>query len=216
MDRQVGDSLRVSGSAFRVVGIYETGDGFEDSGAVIPLEDAQTVTLQPHRVSMLYLKLRDPSDEAELRRRIERQYPDLSISTTTGFAAQEQMLQLLEVMAMAVAGLAILIGGLTMANTLFMSVFERTREIGVLRSLGWGRWRVLFLILGESLTLAMLGGIIGAAAGVGAVHAINRSSSMLGMFGSQFTPLLFVRAFVTVTVLGLVGGAYPALSLIHI
>ena len=210
MDRQVGDSLRVSGSAFRVVGIYETGDGFEDSGAVIPLKDAQTVTLQPRRVSMLYLKLRDPSDEAEVRRQIERRYPDLTISTTTGFAAQEQMLQLLEVMAMAVAGLAILIGGLTMANTLFMSVFERTREIGVLRSLGWGRWRVMVLILGESLTLAMLGGVVGAAAGVGAVHAINRSSSMLGMFGSQFTPMLFVRAFVTVTALGLVGGAYPA------
>jgi ABC-type antimicrobial peptide transport system permease subunit len=210
MDRQVGDSFHISGSAFRVVGIYETGDGFQDSGAVIPLEEAQSITVQPRHVSMLYIKLRSPSDEERLRRRIERRFPDLSISTTSGFAEQEQILELLDVMAMAVAGLAVLIGGLTMTNTLFMSVFERTREIGVLRSLGWGRWRVLLLILGESLTLALLGGVIGVGLGVGAVFGISRSSSILGIFGSQFTPGLFVRAFVTVTVLGLVGGAYPA------
>ena len=210
LKKTVGDALHVSGTAFRVVGIYETGDGFEDSGAVIPLEDAQAITLQPRHVSMLYVKLRDPSDAAPLRRRVERQYPDLSISTTTGFAEQEQVLEILEIGAMAIAGLAILIGGVGMMNTLFMSVFERTREIGLLRSLGWGRWRVLALILGESLALALLGGLLGAAIGVGAVYAIGRSSSMLGMFGSQFTPSIFLRALVTVMLLGLVGGAYPA------
>ncbi|MGD9030341.1 MAG: ABC transporter permease [Anaerolineae bacterium] len=210
LDMGVGDAFHVSGTAFRVVGIYETGDGFEDSGAVIPLEDAQTITLQPRHVSMLYIKLRDPAYEADLRRKVERQYPDLSLSTTAGFAEQEQILEILEIGAMAIAGLAVLIGGVGMTNTLFMSAFERTREIGLLRSLGWGRWRVLALILGESLALALLGGLIGAGLGVGAVFAINRSSSILGIFGSQFTPALFVRALVTVIVLGLVGGAYPA------
>jgi len=210
VEKRVGDTFHVSGTAFRIVGIYETGDGFEDSGAVMPLEDAQTITLQPHHVSMLYIKLRDPSDEARLRRRVERQFPDLSLSTTTGFAEQEQILEILEVGAMAIAGLAILIGGVGMTNTLFMSVFERTREIGLLRSVGWGRWRVLILILSESLTLALLGGIVGAGLGVGAVFVINRSASMLGLFGSQFTPTIFIRALVTVTLLGLMGGAYPA------
>jgi ABC-type antimicrobial peptide transport system permease subunit len=210
LDKRVGDVFHVSGTAFRVVGIYETGDGFEDSGAVIPLQEAQTITLQPRHVSMLYVKLRDPAYEAQLRRKVERQHPNLSLSTTTGFVEQEQMLEILEIGAMAIAGLAILIGGIGMTNTLFMSVFERTREIGLLRALGWKRWRVLALILGESLALALIGGLLGTGLGVGAVFAINRSSSMLGMFGSQFTPVIFIRALVTVTVLGFVGGAYPA------
>jgi ABC-type antimicrobial peptide transport system permease subunit len=209
-DKQVGDTFRVSGSAFRVVGIYETGSGFEDSGAVLPLQEAQSVTLQPRHVSMMYIKLQDPAYEAQLRRKVERQFPDLSLSTTTGFAEQEQMLEMLEIGAMAIAGLAILIGGVGMTNTLFMSVFERTREIGLLRSLGWGRWRVLFLILGESLALALLGGLVGMGLGVGAVFAINQSSSILGVFGSQFTPGIFIRALVTVIILGFVGGVYPA------
>jgi len=91
-----------------------------------------------------------------------------------------------------------------------MSAFERTREIGLLRALGWRRSRVLHLILGESLTLALLGGLMGIGLGVGAVFPLSRASSWLGAFGTQFSPDLFARALITVVVLGLVGGAYPA------
>jgi len=210
MKKQVGDTFHITGSTFRVVGIYETGDGFEDNGAVLPLREAQALTLQPHRVSMLYIKLRDPEGADRVRQRIARQFPDLSVSTTTEFTEQEQMLAILEGMAMGVAGLAIVIGGIGMTNTLFMSAFERTREIGVLRALGWRRGRVLCLILGESMALALLGGLTGTGLGVLAVFAISRSSSMLSVYGSQLTPGLFVRALITVVVLGAVGGAYPA------
>jgi ABC-type lipoprotein release transport system permease subunit len=210
LDKEVGDTLRITGSAFRIVGIYETGDAFEDSGAVIPLEEAQALTLQPRRVSMLYIKLRHPAEADRLRARVERLFPDLILSTTSEFADQEQMLKVLEGMAIGVAGLAVVIGGVVMTNTLWMSVFERTREIGLLRALGWRRRRVLLLILSESLTLALLGGLAGIGLGVAAVFLLSRASSWLGVFGTQFSPELFIRALVTVVVLGLVGGAYPA------
>lgn len=211
-DKQVGDMLRITGTAFRIVGIYETGDAFEDGGAVIPLQEAQALTLQPRRVSMLYIKLRSPSDADRLQARVERRFSDLTLSTTTGFADQEQLLELLDAMAMGVAGLAVMIGGVVMTNTLFMSVFERTREIGLLRAVGWRRWRVLTLILGESLALSLLGGLVGIGLGVVGVFMIGRagSATVLSAWGVHFTPDLFVRALVTVVVLGLVGGAYPA------
>ena len=207
---EVGDSLRLTGGTFRVVGLYETGSGLEDRAAVVPLEEAQALALQPHLVSMIYVKLRDPSEADRLRARVERRFPDLAVSTTTGFADQEQMLQLVEGMAAAIAALALVIGGIGMTNTLFMSVFERTREIGLLRALGWRRWRVLGLILSESLVLSIVGGLAGIGLGVAAVLAISRSHSYLGVFGSQFSPALFVRALLITVVLGLVGGAYPA------
>jgi hypothetical protein len=56
--------------------------------------------------------LRDPSGEAAVGRRVERQFPDLFLSSTTGFAEQQQVLKILVVGGMALAGLAILIGGL--------------------------------------------------------------------------------------------------------
>ena len=216
MDLEVGDAMRLGGSTFRVVGIYETGDGFEDGAAVVPLEEAQALMLLPRRVSMIYVKLRpsssaNSSTEADrLRARVDRRFPDLSVSATAGLVDQEEMLAILDGMATGVSGLAVIIGGIGMANTLFMSVLERTREIGLLRSLGWRRRQVLVLILGESLVLSLLGGLAGAGLGLAAVWALRRSSSLLGIFGTHFAPDLFVRALVTVLVLGVVGGAYPA------
>ena len=210
MNLQVGDALRITGSVFRVVGIYETGSGLEDGAAVVPLREAQALALQPHRVSMLYVKLSDPDKADRLRARIERRFSDLTVSTSAGFVNQEQLLDMLDGMAMAVAGLAVVLGGITMTNTLFMSVFERTREIGVLRSLGWRRRRVMGMILGEAIFLALLGGLVGSGLGVLSLAAISKSGSVLSVFGGQLTPNLFARALVTVVVLGLVGGTYPA------
>lgn len=210
LHKKVGDSLRITGGTFRIVGIYETGDGFEDGGAVIPLREAQSLLLQPRRVSMYYIRLRNPEEEDRLRTRVERNFDDLNLSKTSEFADRQVMVEYLEGFAWGIAGIAILIGGVGMTNTLFMSVFERTREIGLLRALGWRRGQVLRLILGESLILSLLGGLVGIGLGVFMIAALQGSMGFFGSVGTQFTPDLFLRALVTVVVLGLVGGAYPA------
>jgi len=208
--KAVGDTFHVTGGVFRIVGIYETGDAFEESGAVIPLQEAQNLLLQPHRVSLLYVRLRDPAGEARLRARVERSLPDLALSTTSEFANRQQMISLVEGIAWGVAALAVLVGGVGMTNTLFMSVLERTREIGLLRATGWRRGQVLRLILGESLALSWLGGLAGIGLGIVAALLVSGSLSYVGALGVRFSPGLFARALGTVVVLGLVGGAYPA------
>jgi len=210
LGKEVGDALRITGGAFRIVGIYETGDAFEEGGAVIPLEEAQSLLLQPRRVSMFYVRLRDPGDEARLRARVERHFSDLILSTTSEFADRQMMIESMEIFAWAISGLAVVIGGVGMTNTLFMSVFERTREIGLLRALGWGRGRILRLILGESLALSLLGGLVGIGLGVAVAFLLRGSIVFMGTLGVQFSPELFARALITVAALGLVGGAYPA------
>lgn len=210
LHRKVGDLLYVGQVPFRVVGLYETGSNFEDVAAVVALEDAQTLTLQPRRLTFLYVKLRDPGMADAFRARMARRFPDLSVITTAGFADQEYMVRVVDAMAMAVAGLAIVIGGVGMTNTLFMSVFERTTEIGVLRALGWRRRRVVSLVLQESLALSMLGGLAGIVLGVAAALLARRAGGWIGAWGNQFSPEIFLRALVTVGTLGLVGGAYPA------
>ncbi len=210
LDKTVGDTLRITGGTFRIVGIYETGDAFEESAAVIPLEEAQPLLIQPRRVSLYYLRLRDPEGEARLRQRVERSLPELSVSSTSEFADRQDMIKYLVGFAWGIAALAVIIGGVTMMNTLLMSVFERTREIGLLRAVGWRRGQVMRLILGESLVFSLLGGLVGTGLGVAAAYAMRGSSTSFGAYGSEFTPGLFVQAYVTVVVLGLVGGLYPA------
>ncbi|MFC2030543.1 FtsX-like permease family protein [Chloroflexota bacterium] len=210
MEKEVGDTIHLTGGAFRIVGIYETGEAFEEGGAVIPLDEAQSMLLQPRRVSMYYLRLRSPEDEDRLRQRVDRYLDDMSISTTSEFADRQQMVAYMEGFAWGIAAIAILIGGLVMTNTLFMSVFERTREIGLLRALGWRRGQVMRLILGESLALSLLGGLIGMIFGTLVVGMIQGSAGFFGAMGSHFSPDLFVRALVVVVILGFIGGAYPA------
>jgi ABC-type lipoprotein release transport system permease subunit len=212
MEKGVGDTLRITGGGFRIVGIYETGSALEDGGAVIPLEEAQSLLLQPRRVSMYYLRLRGPDEEARLRTRVDRHLDDVTLSTTSEFANRQEIIEYMEGFAWGIAAIAILLGGLVMTNTLFMSAFERTREIGLLRALGWRRGQVMRLILGESLALALLGGLVGIILGVALVSLISGSSAggFLTMAGTHFTPDLFVRALVVVVILGLVGGAFPA------
>jgi putative ABC transport system permease protein len=91
-----------------------------------------------------------------------------------------------------------------------MAVFERTREIGVLRSLGWQRHAILGMILREALLLGLLGGIAGIFLSFGLVHAI----SAIPMIGSMLQPVweleIFARAIFIALLLGTLGGLYPA------
>jgi putative ABC transport system permease protein len=91
-----------------------------------------------------------------------------------------------------------------------MSVFERTREIGVLRALGWRRGRILSMILRESLVLSLLGGVIGTVLGVGGIVLLNRLPVFSSFVKASFGMMLLIQAFFTALILGALGGAYPS------
>lgn len=206
----IGDSLKLFGSAFRIVGIYETGDGLEEGGGVVSLSDAQVLLSKPHQVALFTLRLKPGADVEELRRKIERRIPDVTTSQSGQVANTQETIQIVRGFAWGIAFIAILIGAVGMMNTVLMSVFERTREIGVLRSLGWRRGRVLGLIMGESLALSLIGGLAGTALGVAAVKALGSSPATGGLLQGRFSSGLFIQALVVALVLGALGGFYPA------
>lgn len=206
----IGDSLKLFGSAFRIVGIYETGNGMEEGGGVISLSDAQALLSKPHQVALFSLRLKPGADVEEVRRKIERRIPDVTTSQSGQVANIQETIQMVRGFAWGIAFIAILIGAIGMMNTVLMSVFERTREIGVLRSLGWRKGRVLGLIMGESLALSLIGGLAGTALGVAAVKALSSSPATGGLLQGRFSPGLFLQALVVALVLGALGGFYPA------
>ncbi len=209
LKKGVGDTIRLGEQVYRIVGIYETGEAFEEGGAVLRLEDAQALLGLPRQVSAIYIQLRDPALADRLRARVERLYPRLSLSTTEEMAGRSELTASVQAMVWGVAALAILIGGISMMNSQLMAVLERTREIGVLRAVGWRSWRVLLMILGESVAVGLLGGLLGTALGWGMLRLF---SSQLSAFGStgDVSPVLLAQAFGVVFTLGLVGGLYPA------
>jgi len=210
LGKSVGDTFRLYDSTYRIVGIYETGQPFEDGAAVILLEDAQTISGKPRQVNAFFLKVREGSDIDRLSQRIEQRFPDLTVTRSADFVQQQEMLQYVYVFTWSVSLIAILIGGIGVMNTMLMSVFERTREFGVLRALGWRPYRVLGLVLAESLALSGLGGLLGALLGVVGVRAIERVPAISSVMPAALSAPLFAQGFGVALALGLVGGALPA------
>ncbi|MBN2146840.1 MAG: ABC transporter permease [Anaerolineales bacterium] len=211
MDKSVGETVRVAGAIFRVVGIYQTGDAFEDGGALLALDDAQDLLGKAHQVSVFYIQLKDPSLRQRLAERVEHRWPDLSLSGTDEFADKQSMTDFMHGFVWVLGGLAIVIGGVGMMNAQLMSVFERTREIGVLRSLGWSSGRVLGLILGESILVSLAGGVLGVGLGWLVLRLLSGANFFFGVNPQDISFSLLLEAFTIVLFLGLTGGLYPAL-----
>jgi putative ABC transport system permease protein len=207
-----GAEFSVAGEAFRVAGIYETGAGFEDAGGVISLAAAQRLFRREGLVNFLQIKLRpDALGEIDaVARRIEELLPGVAAYRSSDFARHTPDIQTLQSLAGAVSLIGLIAGALATMNTMLMSVFERTREIGTLRAVGWSRMRVLRLILAESLALGVLGAVAGFGLGVALIALITASPALSGMISLRPTPEAFTLGLIVALALAGLGGLYPA------
>jgi ABC-type antimicrobial peptide transport system permease subunit len=210
LNRGVGDSIRMYDSAYRIVGVYQTGQGLEEGGGVVTLEDAQAMLKRPRQVNVFQVQLKELADPDVVRERIERRFPGLAVTKSGEGATQETMMGMISAFAWGISLLAVIIGGVGMMNTVLMSIFERTREIGLLRALGWRKSRVLRMILMESIGLSLIGGVLGSALGIVTVWLFGRIPATAGLMQGKFSLSLFIQAFMVALGLGAIGGLYPA------
>lgn len=210
----VNDSIDIGGEYFKVVGIYETGDSSMAGAVFTSISKVADIMDDEDSVSNIYVKVEKGADAQEVADRIDEKYGD-NITTITSVMEMEQMadmLNMLEASTWAISLLAIVVGGLGIINTMLMSVFERTREIGVLKAVGWSNKRIIFMIVGESLVITIVSAIIGSIVGV-------LICSILGPqigFTPIFTPKIFIQAFAIAIVVGIIGGIYPALKAVRL
>jgi len=109
---------------------------------------------------------------------------------------------------LAIAAIALLIGGIGIMNIMLASVTERTREIGIRRALGATQQHIIWQFLVETGVLSMLGGVIGVAIGVAGAIALGQT--LPEQFPTQITTWSIVISFVVACSVGLVFGLYPA------
>lgn len=209
LKKEVGETLKVLGHTYHIVGIYETGDPIEEYGGVIALREAQSLFGKPSQVSFFSIKVQDPDEVEEVQRRIEEKFPDLSVTKSADFAESLLEIQLLHGGVTGVSLLAVLVGAVALMNTMIMSVFERTRQIGLLRALGWRQRRVLGMVLSESLILTLVGGLVGIVLGEAMIKLLELSPETASI-ALRFTPALIAQGLVLAAVLGTLGGLYPA------
>jgi putative ABC transport system permease protein len=91
-----------------------------------------------------------------------------------------------------------------------MSVFERTREIGILRALGWKSWSIMLLIQTEAAVLGIVGGLAGIGVGVGVMHLMAALPQTASVVSSYVSSWHLLEALGIAVLAGLVAGAIPA------
>ena len=119
--------------------------------AIIELREAQQLLKKPRQVMLAQIKLQDPRDTDAMLARLSAEYPKLLFTQSAELAESLPDMQTSESMINAIFVLTALVGSIALMNTMIMSIYERTREIGVLRAVGWQRGMVLRQVLAESV-----------------------------------------------------------------
>ena len=209
----VGDTLNLYGKDFKITGTFETGSFLTDAGIYMPLSTLQNLTSNDNKISAILVKVTDNANVTTVSQNIETSYPNQLTTTTAEATASRinQGLGFIDTASWAISLLAIFIGAVGVINTMIMSVYERTREIGVLKAVGWTDKRILGMILGESIVLTLIAFVVGTIiAVVGVEILLTYSPSVSGIIKPSFALDIFARAFLVAFLVGVIGGLYPA------
>ena len=213
LDKKAGSKVQIDVHEFTVCGIFESSALVENGAVIMTLPQMQDLTENPGKVNFVNLRLEPGSTEATLlsyKQLIKTKFPGFSAFQAGELATQNTGVLLTKAMGWATSVIALVVGAIGMMNTVFMSVFERMHEIGVLLALGWRRSRIMRMILCESLLLSIVGGVVGASTGALAVRLLEMTSALRGRIEGDLSPSLFGMAFLVAVGLGLLGGLYPA------
>jgi len=217
LDKKVGDTVTLQSMTFTVTGIYTGGTALEAGAIILPLDQMQELSSQQGKVSGFHVRLKPaPTGEApdhymkRAQAEIEAALPGLNAQAAADRASNNQFVGLAHAVAWGTSCIALLMGILGIANTMAMSVFERTREIGILRAIGWKAWRVMMLIQVEAMVLGFVGGLLGILFGWGALELLSKMPQTLSIVSTSLSLEHVVEALGISVLSGLIAGAYPA------
>lgn len=221
---KVGDTITLRGEQFKVVGILEPTLTAPDNSASVPLAAAQRLYLKtlppliaakltPSQVATgLTVYPTEGTDPETLATEITASIPDVTTMTAKDFDKQiGSATSILNAILVGIALISLVVGGLSVINTMAMSIAERTREIGIKRAIGGSRVRIVREFVTESALIGLLGGAIGLALGALVVVLANEAGRTSGTILFELTNGTAVTALLFSTILGALAGLVPAL-----
>lgn len=221
-DLRVGDTFAIRERDFEVVGVLERTLTFPDKIAYVPLRNAQEIYVESvpeafeERTDALATQIEVfPVDLAEadaIAAAIAAEIPTVRVVTPEQVADQiGQASIVFNLIIVGASVIAVIVGGLSVINTMVMTVSERVREIGIKKAVGAPTGAILREFVIEATMLGAIGGIIGLSAGALLVVVLNAQTAGSGTTVFLLTPMLLLRSFLFATILGALAGIYPAL-----
>ncbi len=223
---QVGNRLLINDQqSFKVKGILKPlGNPVDDRLIYLPYEEFRPLFNIPNRIDVVVVQIKTGEAistvanlvEEELRkfRHSNKNSPDFVILTPEELLNSfKTVLNIITAFLLGIAGISLVIGGIGIANTMYTSVLERTKEIGLMKAIGAGKKDLLMIFLVESGLLGLAGGIIAVGMGITIDKIIEHIAlQQLGttLLRTVTPPYLIIGSLVFSVVMGAVSGLWPA------
>lgn len=207
----VGDTVRIKGRALRVSGIYHSGIAFEDNGAMVTLALGQRLAgRRSDEVTTFAVTLPPDVTNKQAERAIGRDISGITIIGDPEEAARVGANSYLISKSLPlIVALALIVGGLGVANTMIMAVLERQREMAVLSTVGWSSLQLGALVMAEAVAVSLLGAALGLLLGLGAAELLTSTVTLHDLVTPHFTAWGLGRGLLVGIAIGVLGGVYP-------
>jgi len=224
---RVGENVQVQGNQYGVVGIFKkTGDRFNDGTIFMPLETMRKDFDKKELVSMIFAQAsagEEPLQAAErVRERLAKQRGEndgqesFSVSTAEQLGeAFKSIFGIVQSVVLGLAAISLVVGAVGIMNTMYTSVLERTKEIGIMKAVGARNSDILTLFLIESGTLGMIGGLLGVSVGFALskiVEILAQQALGTDLLKTSFPLELAAGAILFSFLVGAISGVLPALQ----
>jgi putative ABC transport system permease protein len=219
----VGTKLLLNGKQFEVVGLLKKGAAFINDAILMNEDDLEKIIAKSDELSAIVAQVgagENPSEVADrVLRAIRRDrhqkegFEDVTVGTSEELISSiNTILGVVQAVFIGIAAISLLVGGIGIMNTMYTSVLERTRDIGIMKAIGARNSDVMWIFLFEAGLLGMAGGGIGVLIGVGLSKMVELVGQ--GFAGSvlkaSFPWYLIVGALLFSFVVGCLSGVLPA------
>lgn len=220
-----GNKILVNDKEFEIVGMLDTiGDPERDSSILMNEKDMRDLLDMPDKYDMLIAKISNPEDIDLISEEIKRAFrrdrglkegkEDIEVQTPQQLLNSfNTILNIVQAVLIGIAGISLLVGGIGIMNTMYTSVVERTREIGILKAIGATKRNIMTLFLIESGLIGLVGGVIGVMIGIALSKGVEFAAYQA--FGSaliraEVNATMIIFALVFSFGVGTISGLMPA------
>jgi putative ABC transport system permease protein len=206
-----GSVLQIDHHRFAVSGVYHSGVLIEDLGAVLPLSVAQQISGRSGDATTIAVQLAAGIAGPAASRSIRRQLAGTTVVADAGEAARAGANEvLIQKATLVIIIIALILGAISVTNTMAMSTLERQGEFALLSAMGWSAQRVATLVVGEGVGVSLLGAAAGLLLGVIGSELLVSAMGVGAYVSPSVTAWGLGRGLLVGVGIGVLGGIYPA------
>lgn len=220
LEVHVNNKIDINDKKFTVYGVLEEiGSSEDDNQIIIPEDDARDLFNLKDTVHYAEIKIKQGKDingiADKIKKKLKRERNDENFELFTPEQILKQMqtvLGIIQVVLVGIAAISIVVGAIGITNSMYTNVLERTKEIGIMKSIGAKNENILSIFLIESGLQGLFGGILGIILGIGIGKLVEYIAKISGfaMLKVPINPFILIGGLLFAVIVGLVSGYLPA------